>query len=624
MNMKISNYIFVLIVGFMLFSACTSSKSDSAALLPELVEAESIMYEHPDSALHILESMPMPNTTDNFQQATWALLMTQARYKNYVEQSDTLINMAYDYFINKEDAQRRAMVLYYKGAICYEHKQIEEAQEWCLKAAEEVEKTQDYLLAHLVYMEIGNLYLRRSFYEYALENFEKALYYAQLAKNDSYICSSCIHLARSMSALSQMESSIKYYERAICISEKMQDYIKLAAAMNELGGVYVHIHDFKTALNYTKKALNVEKKFQLTDLGANFFTLGNIYRHLNVVDSAYCYLEKARYSSNIHTLCCTYQALYYLSRDNKKYEEMALYADKFIEFQDSIYTQNKSKELIEMQAKYDQQKVINDKKQMQIEKDKEIRNVLIILVIVLCLSALIVCFYQHKVILKERVIQQKEEELQKNVLQMQENETTIERNNERLKELFAQIAESQGIQEQLEEQHKVMEEIQKQNEMLKQENNRLQRNINDISLSLKEKAKGLDKLTALSKENRYLRSREFFLAGLVIKDTPVLQKLKASPKYIGDKQWHEIKEAINHLFDNYTVRLQQIVPSLTESDLQICCLVKLRIPNPDIAVLLGISSTSVSKRKLRLKERIVQELGTLGESHTLDLWLWEF
>ena len=275
--MKISNYIFVLIVGFMLFSACTSSKSDSAALLPELATAESIMYEHPDSALHILESMPMPNTTDKFQQATWALLMTQARYKNYVEQSDTLINMAYDYFINKEDAQRRAMVLYYKGAICYEHKQIEEAQEWCLKAAEEVEKTQDYLLAHLVYMEIGNLYLRRSFYEYALANLEKALYYAQLAKNDSYICSSYIHLARVTSALSQIETSIEYYKETIQISEKIQEDGMCVDAMNEMAGMYMRMHDYEKALMYSKRSLNIKKEQNISFLEPSFLVLGDIF-----------------------------------------------------------------------------------------------------------------------------------------------------------------------------------------------------------------------------------------------------------------------------------------------------------------------------------------------------------
>ena len=51
---------------------------------------------------------------------------------------------------------------------------------------------------------------------------------------------------------------------------------------------------------------------------------------------------------------------------------------------------------------------------------------------------------------------------------------------------------------------------------------------------------------------------------------------------------------------------------------------QLGIANPGIADLLGIESASVSKRKLRLKERITQKIGAFGKGQTLDLWLWEF
>lgn len=85
---------------------------------------------------------------------------------------------------------------------------------------------------------------------------------------------------------------------------------------------------------------------------------------------------------------------------------------------------------------------------------------------------------------------------------MQENEAVIERNNERLKELSAQIAESQDIQEQMEEQHKAMEEIQRQNERLKQENESLQKNVDGYASSINEKGGELSRLDVLSKDNR--------------------------------------------------------------------------------------------------------------------------
>lgn len=91
-----------------------------------------------------------------------------------------------------------------------------------------------------------------------------------------------------------------------------------------------------------------------------------------------------------------------------------------------------------------------------------------------------------------------------------------------------------------------------------------------------------------------------------------------------DEQWEEVKETMNLLFDNYIVRLSTLVPSLTESDLQICCFIKLGIANPGIADLLGIESTSVSKKKIKIERTYHSKIGAFGKGQTLDLWLWEF
>lgn len=102
-----------------------TKKDTLQTLLPPLVKAEHIMYEYPDSALNILQEMQMPASSDKLQNATWALLLTQAKYKNYIEEvtDSTLINIAYDYFMKKGNAQRKAMTLYYKGVL-YMEKQI--------------------------------------------------------------------------------------------------------------------------------------------------------------------------------------------------------------------------------------------------------------------------------------------------------------------------------------------------------------------------------------------------------------------------------------------------------------------------------------------------------------------
>ena len=156
----------------------------------------------------------------------------------------------------------------------------------------------------------------------------------------------------------------------------------------------------------------------------------------------------------------------------------------------------------------------------------------------------------------------------------------IARNRNRMEELAMQIEENKEVQEQLEEEHKALVEIQQQNESLKQENETLQDNIDKYSFTLNEKSNKLKRLEILAKENQRLRDRETYLSNLLIKDIRVIKNLKDKKAPIDVLQWEEIKKNIDLLFDNYTIRLSQVIPSITESDLQICCLIKLRFSNP--------------------------------------------
>ena len=205
---------------------------------------------------------------------------------------------------------------------------------------------------------------------------------------------------------------------------------------------------------------------------------------------------------------------------------------------------------------------------------------------VFCLIAILIYIYQRKLIRKEHIIQRHEEEIQLNTLKRQENERIISRNQSRMKELAEQMEANKDAQEQLEEQKNVLSEIKCQNEALQQENKMLQQHIDKYSSSLNEKSKELERLGLLGEENQRLHDRERFLCNQLIKKTDVLYRLKTKPQYMKDEQWEEVKETMNLLFDNYIVRLSTLVPSLTESDLQICCFIKLGIANPGIAACL--------------------------------------
>lgn len=597
--------------------SCTHNKNYPTAFQPELAKAEAMMYRYPDSALHILQGIQPDIPSENEQYATWALLMTQAQYKNQIEQSDSLINIAYSYFTKHDNAQRKALALYYKGILRHESHHAEDALSFYLEAATEIEKTNDYQLGFLINSEVGLMYLYRKLNDYAMEYFEKAHHNAELSDNQTYIAFSFIYIARAFSQKKQYNKAIEYYEKAIKIGQVNNYPTILASAMNETSFLFLKTGENKKALQYAKDCIKIKKTDQ------RIFSLGDTYRYLKMYDSAYFYLNQACLSPNIHTAHSAYQALYYISQEEKDYKKAVEYSNKLWFYQDSIGKTDRNKALIEMQEKYDQQKIINENNLSQIKKDRIIRNVLIALIILSFIIAITNYLYQRKIVSQKQEISEKEEKIRYFTMKIHENETLINRNKMRIEELTIQMEGSLEIKEQWKEQNKIRQEIQQQNETLKLENNNLQNHISNYAQSLKEKSKELEAMEHLSKENQYLHKREAFLCNQLIKQTELFNKLKTT-KYIDNKLWQEIKEKIDLLFDNYTKRLCHQIPSLTDGDIQICCLIKLRFSNGDIANMLAISPTSVSKRKLRLKEHIVQEIGSLGENQSLDLWLMEY
>lgn len=610
----------VLTVAIFAFAACSKKENIS---IPELVQAEAIMYEHPDSALQILQEMQTPASSQKLEYATWALLMTHAKYKMFIRQTDSLVNIAYSYFMKREDAQRKALVLYLKGGICQDNKDIEEAQRLFLEASGYAEKNDDYQLCYLINAQLGNIYVLRSYKEYALDAFSKAYQYALKSNNSEYIASSQMYLGRVYSIQLKFDLAIECYKNAIEVAKQNHSLRKIIASCNELAGVYTETKDYEQAMYYVKQAIKNNSIGAIK--GQINLVIGDIYNRTGLIDSAYYYLDRViAFEKNPRTVNSACRILYDLSKKERKFKEAMFYSDKLLSGLDSLYSSHRDQELAKMQEKYNQQKVINEKNQLKIEKDKNTRTALMALVLLICVIATLIYIYQRKLMKKERTIQKKEEEIRRSMMQISENRRLIKHNQSKMEELMAQIKANKGMQEQLKELSKTYSEMQQQNGALSNENQVLQENIEQYSSSLDAQSEELRKLNELTEEIQRLHDREKALSTQLVKNTKVLNNLITDPQYIDTIQWKDIEEAVNTIFDNFTERLSQKISTLTEYDLHLCCLIKLRMNNASIATALGISSASVSKQKFRLKERITQQVVEFRENFALDLWLWDF
>ena len=626
--MFLSNKYIICIWGILLVLSCTNTHTESSpTLLPELAEAENCMYAYPDSALHILEKMTPPKAADKYQYATWCLLLSQAKIKNYIElESDSLISIGYKYFQQKENPQRKALAGYLEGIYYNDEKHdAETALKYYLKAATEIEKTEDYQLAHLIYAGIGDIYVYRSLVDYAITAFQKAYDFAKSSNNKVYISSALSYLGRAYSIKPDVNKSISYYKDALDVARKADDKISVTIALNELAVVCAaYSKDYKQALEYALEALHINKDKESLP---NYLTVGDIYRQLKMNDSAQYYLDKAATSDNIYTVCGAYQSLYYLNRTTpQNYAKAMTYCDKFYTCIDSITKIKHGKEIIAMKEKYDHEKLLNEKKTLQIENEKIIRNSLYILLFIVIIIACLIFLYQRKLIQKERTIQMQEEQLRIYSLQIHENEMQMAQNRVHIMQLSEQLAANEGLHETMMEQQNGLDELKRKNENLQKETILLQQNMAEYSQKMQGKLKmQLTSFDVMAEENSRLRNREEFLCKLLIPYIKPLDSLIKSPKQLTIVQWAEVEENINKLYNNFTLRLKEQFPSFTENDLQVCCLIKLRISVSNMAEILNISPASVSKRKQRIKEQIIKELGnSFDKSQLIDIWIWEY
>ena len=375
-------HILSLLIALLLMAGC--HRPATGELCTELQQAEALMYPNPDSSLHILQTMDVPG--DELNRATWALFTTQAKYKLLINQSDSLLNVAASYFNKSKMPQRRALILYHQAGLKKEKKEYEEAQNLLLEATTEVEKTDDYQLAHLVYASLGGIYVYRSLLEYSLSTYNKAYEYALKSGNQKQVIASLVYLGRTYGVLRDIPKAIDYYKQAANLAKETPYHEIEISTLNELAGIYNRGKDFQSALMYMNEVLELCSKYSIEVSPQDYVVLGETYKSLNKTDSAEFYLKKALSTSNIYTRRGACLDLFYLYKKNGNFKDAALFLEQSWKLHDSITKLDKSRILIEMQEKYDQQKV-KDEAAMEIRLQKQRTQTTIGIIIVVILLA---------------------------------------------------------------------------------------------------------------------------------------------------------------------------------------------------------------------------------------------
>ena len=543
---------------------------------PQLEEAEALLTENPDSAYRLLQSIERPERRQEAEYATWCLLMTQATDKSFREHtSDSLIRVAVRYFSKQHDPERLATALYTQGRVEKELGKNEEAARLFVKALDVAKGGEDYKLQFLASSHLGTLYAYSHLDSLAFSAYEQALHFAELAQDSSSISYSHAYLGRVYGLQNNWHEAIHAYQKAIAIASQVQSIPALRLGLSELAAAYRRIQAYQNAFDCLQRLQDLTDKSQTTNQAITYLNIGDLYRLMGCYDLAIPYLEKALNTKNMYTKRSTYQCFYYLYIKQQNYKKAIEYNNLYWVCNDSIQKIEKQKEIIAVEKKYNNEKLLNEKQQLELKQSRMllIRGGIFLLTIIVFLF-----IYADK----KRIIARLFEELNNVQCQIVEKERAIIEYQQEVAVLSQKQSNFNDLQQIRNNMEAEIKLLHQQIKTLKQRQSELLIRLNHRNDQIQQYEKIMER-----KEN--------------IPD--ILTRIKKTAR-IEESEWPELIAHIDALHCQFSARLKKAYPELTDADIRLCCLIKLGYERKDQIALLALNEDSFDKRKQRIRKRI--------------------
>ena len=570
---------YLLLLCSILAFGCTRHKDYPHAIL----QAESCMDEHPDSALHLLttyaDSIGMqPEETRMY----YHLLTHQAKDKLYMKpQSDSLINRIVAFNDETDDKDKQMLAYYYQGSA---YRDMNDAPR-ALKAFQQVlQLGEGYPPCDLfarTYNQMGTLFAYQGLYDESLEANKQSVQQYLLQGKKNKISYALRDIARMYNVKNQRDSASHYYQKAYQTAVTANDSNRMNKIKAEWGCYMIDDSITQEAGKQILLALVREGKTYPNILS----NLGSLYRHKGKWDSAYHFLEKMKTTTDIHKRQAAFQDLGFIEYQKGNLALAIEYGKQANALRDSIEKITQTEAVAKINSLYNYQHTEQENYRLKEANAQKLFFIYILAAILTISIAITVAYYFY--------IKQRQE--------------TAARQAERIKELEEKrYAQSQ---EAMEENRKKIEVLEK--ELLAKDNH-----INELERQQKQAQKASLEITnqqiEATKTEQELRIRGLQQSRIYLRFHNACHD---SGINLTDNDWVELAKAINEAYPNFSEKLYTYCPKISTMELNICCLIKISIPTSDIATLVRRSRSAVTLSRTRLFKKMH---GKEGKAEELD------
>ncbi|WP_092070495.1 lipopolysaccharide assembly protein LapB [Prevotella sp. tf2-5] len=319
-----------------------------------LVEADSLMEQHTDSALHVLESIPdIMDKGDESSRAYYTLLLTQARYKCYQPvPADSLMRSAVRYYEQNGNPSLLCRAYYYLAMPLYEQGEHEEALLLLKKGEEHAVRNQDLLYMAKYHESLCMVNDRAKCYDLMLK-------YAEQTFSDAVLLNDTAIIARSLSYVSIAYYRLGQRERA---RDRILESLSHINNMDDEGKAYILTN--VGSLSYQFGDNNIAKEYLLESIEIypmphTYAELGNIYADEgNKKEAEKCWQEALK-TSDSQTILNVLPSIQKRYEQQEDYKSAINISNRIYRIKDSLNQVSEQATIAEIQHKYDHQVVEN-------------------------------------------------------------------------------------------------------------------------------------------------------------------------------------------------------------------------------------------------------------------------
>lgn len=403
-----------LIGAILMTMACCTHRS---AAWPMLSAADSLMESRPDSALAILRSVDPSALPSGEESARYALLMSMALDKNYVDTTTfDILQPAIDYYLRKGTPDERLRTLYYQGRIYKNAHDYDKALQAFTRAIQSTPVYSDSLTMARVLYASGNTY--REYYDYnnSLKSFTEAgkIYHHINRSKLEFDCQlNALNCSVILRDKSRADSLAKICQQFKPIDREAYSYLQ-----GYLLTYYVNMRDSIELRDFIAREID-NIGYDMNDiimLANAYYTLGQYKKALEVLESVAASGEK-------------YDRMKYLSTAVFIYRDLGDFKNAFQSYWDFSLEDEAS----EINVLHQKIKLINENHRIEsLAREYKRRNTLILLCSIsggVILSLLVILLL---VLLRKNKIQKEKKQLEAEMLSHKIEKLKVEKDNLKL------------------------------------------------------------------------------------------------------------------------------------------------------------------------------------------------